>query len=219
VAGYVLFPGKIPSEALDAEKGNYYYVESNNKIGIGAFPLRPDASEQALYEQIKKWIDEDDGRQMLLDMTIPQKGLQYIDDRGGRGPYFLSSIDAQVNEDIVALENGKATTFITGYTTILAGIDFRRIKYFAPVIDHEVRGYYKVESFDIIDAGKILEEHREKKEVKLYKGYDKPFRIQLSISSYLPIAVPFTYGIDRNAARGIAMTAKEFKDYVDKHKK
>ena len=34
IAGYVLFPGRIPLEALDAECGDYYYQQSNRLIGI-----------------------------------------------------------------------------------------------------------------------------------------------------------------------------------------
>lgn len=89
IAGYVLFPGRIPLEAMD--NGDYYYQKSNNLIGIGAFPLRPDqeshdengaivvdanSSEQALRRQIRKWLD-DDGRKSLLKQSIPQKGLVY----------------------------------------------------------------------------------------------------------------------------------------------
>lgn len=89
IAGYVLFPGRIPLEAL--ESGDYYYQKSNRLIGIGAFPLRPDqechdengaiivdanSSEQALRRQIRKWLEED-GRKLLMDTAIPQKGLEY----------------------------------------------------------------------------------------------------------------------------------------------
>lgn len=45
IAGYVLFPGRIPLEAM--ENGYYYYQQSNRLIGIGAFPLRPDQEKHA----------------------------------------------------------------------------------------------------------------------------------------------------------------------------
>ena len=34
IAGYVLFPGRIPLEAMDEESGEYYYQKSNRLIGI-----------------------------------------------------------------------------------------------------------------------------------------------------------------------------------------
>lgn len=37
IAGYVLFPGRVPLKALDLENGDYYYQQSNRLIGIGAF--------------------------------------------------------------------------------------------------------------------------------------------------------------------------------------
>lgn len=45
IAGYVLFPGRIPLKAM--ENGDYYYQLSNRLIGIGAFPLRPDQEKYA----------------------------------------------------------------------------------------------------------------------------------------------------------------------------
>ena len=215
VAGYVLFPGNIPPEALDEKTGNYYYQNSNKKIGIGAFPLRPDKSEDALREQIRKWIDDDDGRQMLLEMSIPQKGLDYIAEHDGKGPYFLSTIDPHVNPNVEEIVLGRAISFISGYSTIYAGVDFQQIKYFAPVIDHKVYGYYKVKGYDAIDASEGLRSDKETNYVKTYKGYDKPFRIKIELEEYKALPIPFTYGIDRNAGRGTSMSAKTFMDYCN----
>ena len=216
VAGYVLFPGNIPEEALDAETGDYYYLQSSKKIGIGAFPLRPNKSENALKEQIRKWIDDEDSKKMLLEMSIPQRGLEYVDERESKGPYFLSSIDPHVNADEESVINGTASVFISGYSTIYAGVDFQQIKYFAPVKDHKVYGYYKVKSYKAIDASDTLQKDKETKYFKAYKGYDKPFRIQIEIGSYTKLSHQFTYGIDRNAARGTAMSARMFKEYCNK---
>lgn len=216
VAGYVLFPGNIPEEALDAETGNYYYLKSSKKIGIGAFPLRPNKSEYALREQIRKWIDDEDSKKMLLEMSIPQKGLDYVDEHEGKGPYFLSSIDPHVNPDEESIVNGDAKSFVTGYSTIYAGVDFQQIKYYVPVKDHKVYGFYKVNSYEAIDASETLLKDKETKFVKAYKGYNKPFRIKIDLCDYTPLSKPFTYGIDRNAARGTAMSARTFKEYCNK---
>jgi hypothetical protein len=216
VAGYVLFPGNIPPEALDEETGNYYYQYSNKKIGIGAFPLRPNKSEDALRKQIRKWIEDEDGRQMLLEMSIPQRGLEYVDEHDGKGQYFLSIIDPHVNLDVDSLIQGSANCFVSGYRTIYAGVDFQQIKYFAPIIDHKVYGYYKVKGYEVVDASETLRSDKETKYVKAYKGYDKPFRIKIELEEYTRLPIPFTYGIDKNAARGISMSARTFKDYCNR---
>jgi hypothetical protein len=218
VAGYVLFPGNIPEEALDAETGNYYYLKSSKKIGIGAFPLRPNKSESALREQIRKWINDEDSKRMLLEMSIPQKGLDYVDEHDGKGPYFLSSIDLHVNPNEESIINGDAKFFVTGYSTIYAGVDFQQIKYFVPVKDHKVCGFYKVNSYEAIDASETLLKDKKTKFVNTYKGYDKPYRIKIGLGDYTPLPKPFTYGIDRNAARGMALAARTFKEYCSKAK-
>ena len=49
-----------------------------------------------------------------------------------------------------------------------------------------------------------------------YKGYDKPFRVQFSLCCYKNLLKPFTYGLDSNAAKGVALSRKEFRNYQNK---
>ncbi len=101
IAGYVLFPGNISDEAMS--DGSYYYQKSNKRIGIGAFPLKPDqetrnekgeiilnpnSSEQALRRQIREWLVDNEARTTLLQNSIPQKGLKYQKDTPG-SPFLL----------------------------------------------------------------------------------------------------------------------------------
>lgn len=227
IGGYVLYPGNM-------EKSEYeqsYYHRSIEKVGIGAFPLRPDStktdeegnlyidptsSEFVLYEQIKAWLEENDRKAGLLEKVIPQKGLDYVDEHDGKGPYFLSSIDTHVNPNEESIVNGEAKYFVTGYSTIYAGVDFQQIKYFVPVKEHKVYGFYIVNSYEAIDASETLQNDKETKFVKAYKGYDKPFRIKIELGAYTQIPKPFIYGIDPNAARGTAMAARTFKEYCIK---
>lgn len=149
---------------------------------------------------------------------VEQKRVTVREDEAessGKGPYLLSSVDKNVNADIKEIAEGKASCFISGYSMLLAGIDFRQIKYFAAVIDHLVAGYYRVESYDVFNATEILEEAK-KTGSKQYQGYDKPYRVKLVLGDYTPLEAPFTYGIDRNASKGVAMSAKVFKEYCKK---
>lgn len=102
IAGYVLFPGRISPKALDMENADdsteekYHYQASNQSIGIGAFPLRPDqsmetdedgsiivnpdSSEKALRDQIRRWLEEENGLERLRETAIAQRGLEYHKD-------------------------------------------------------------------------------------------------------------------------------------------
>lgn len=81
IGGYVLYPGNMTSD----EFGEFYYKKSIDKIGIGAFPLKPTTtldidptnSENALRSQIRQWLEDDMPRTSLLMHAIPQKGLTY----------------------------------------------------------------------------------------------------------------------------------------------
>lgn len=232
IGGYVLYPGNLTREQFV----NSYYQRSVDEVNIGAFPLKPGghwhemykengefndllldptSSEDVLYHQIETWLNDNHAMQTLVETAIPQKGLEYVEEGGGRGPYFLSSVDTYVNKNVEEIANGTAASFISGYSTLLAGIDFSQIKYFAAVIDHKVAGYYIMTGYSVIDANEILEQDKRKRN-KRYKGYDKPYRVRLKLGQYIQLTSPFTYGINQNAAKGVAMPARVFKDYCRK---
>lgn len=81
IGGYVLFPGNYTKE----EYAQSYYHQSAEKVGIGAFPLRPTSdllvspndSEQALREQIAVWLQSKRMLSNLYKKAIPQHGLTY----------------------------------------------------------------------------------------------------------------------------------------------
>ena len=230
IAGYVLFPGRIPLEALDTEHGDYYYQQSNRLIGIGAFPLRPDqerhaadgsvivnanSPEQALRRQIRHWLEDGNGRERLLEESIAQKGLEYSDEPVNKGTFYIASVDSHVNAAKRLVLDGRGKIFFSGYKSILSGVDFQKIKYFAPVDNHLVKGYYQVLAVEAMDMSEVLAKGKaEAKGAALkYGGYDKPIRICLKLGRYTLLSAPFVYGLDSNASKGIAMTRKEFKEY------
>ena len=237
IAGYVLFPGVVSNEALDLEKGDYYYQKSNRSIGIGAFPLRPNSesyndegelivkasnSERALRDQIKKWLQEENPREVLLEKSIPQKGLEYSDEPVSKGTYFLHIVDRNANDNYSDIISGHAKKVISGYNAVLSGTDFQKVRYFVPVENHMVKGYYFVEGVSAEDISEHLNEKltRLKEDGKpiRYKGFDNPIRIVFQLGRYMEFSDPFTYGLDSNASKGIALTRSKFNEYKNRHK-
>lgn len=96
--------------------------------------------------------------------------------------------------------------------------EFPKDKIFRPVDNHVVTGYYRVDAVEIVDMGETLK--KEKDEFKKagksskYKGYDKALRVCFRLSSYKALEKPFIYGLDRNAAIGVALTRQEFNNYI-----
>ncbi len=220
VAGYILFPGNVPQSAL--LDGSYYYERANKRVGIGAFPLRPNGvpydSEDALKRQIRAWLMDDNVRETLLETAIPQKGLEYVKESKGKRYYFISSIDPRVNDEKTELENGCGKVFISGYSTLEQGINFKEIRYLLVATNHKVHGVYEVESMSIVDMSQHLAEKKasDPKPDKYEKGYNRPYRIKLMLGKYAKLDQPFGFGLDRLAAKGMAMTKKEFKEYCEK---
>ena len=145
--------------------------------------------------------------------VLPKVASSMMSDSGssGKGLYFLSTIDKTVNAEFGKIAKGEANYFISGYNTLMTGIDFAYVKYFVAVIDHQVAGYYKVNSSEIIDASELLKKAKETGRSD-YKGYDKPYRVKLGLGDYVSLPIPFLYGID-NVARGIVLSGKAFKEY------
>ena len=235
IGGYVLYPGNLTKEQFT---GSYYH-KSVDEVNIGAYPLKPGghwkhlfnekglyndllldptSSEDVLYQQIEKWIMDDDAEQTLLESSIPQRGLEYTNEPVTKGTYYLSLVDPHVNTAPERVKNGQSDIFISGYSSILSGVNFQKIKYFAPVDNHGVSGYYRVDSVEIVDMGEILKKEKDELErtgkSSKYKGFDKALRICLRLSNYKALEKPFIYGLDRNAAIGVALKRDEFNDYL-----
>lgn len=100
---------------------------------------------------------------------------------------------------------------MSGCSALLSGVDFQKIKNLAVVDNHEVRGYYDVEEVKAVD---MTDQLKSQEKNGKYKGYDKPFRVQFLLGCYKKLLKPFTYGLDSNAAKGVALCRKDFQKYV-----
>lgn len=213
IGAYILFPGRLDEDdVMKGSKEKPYYLKSIDEVNIGAFPLLPnEKSGLLLKDHLRKIVIGDDVLDTLKDESVPQKGLYYTDEKVAQGTYFLSNIDSHVNPNKDEILSGVAKTFVSGYTALLGGIDFQKVKYLAVVESHEVNGYYKVENITAVDMSDMLNKQEKKGS---YKGFDKPFRVQFTLGDYVKLDNPFVYGIDQNAAKGVAISRKEFQKYV-----
>lgn len=97
IGGYVLYPGNMNKDKFT---GSYYH-RNVDEVNIGAYPLKPGghrnhlyneeglyndllldptSSENVLYQQIEKWIMDNNAVETLLKTSIPQRGLEYVID-------------------------------------------------------------------------------------------------------------------------------------------
>lgn len=186
IGGFILFPGNINQQQYN----NYIYHTSINKIGIGAFPLKPNnkQDEELLKKQIKQWIKGDIN---LKKTTIPQHGLTYINDE--ELYVIIYHIDKSVNPKSQDIINGTATQFISGYTTTPT-TDFKKLNRIAIEDGHRINGYYEITNIQITELG----------------NQNKPIRIKYGLGEYHLLTIPKIYGINQLASKGVQMTIKEF---------
>lgn len=111
---------------------------------------------------------------------------------------LLSTIQAKVNPQTSALKNGTATEFVSGHTPNKA-IDLQRLKYFAPIINHEVVGAYEIESIGVtyVDDPK------------------HPMRLLFKLSNYRKFNKLFVFGVDSAAASGFMLNPAQLAKYLD----
>lgn len=211
IAGYVLFPGHVNPKSWEATADEYPFGRSGRLVGIGAFPLRPGETERALRLQIRRWLEDDGGRELLLEQSIPQKGLEYTDEPIVKGTFFLSTTDAMVNDNDDDVQSGRAKVFVSGSATIMSGIDLQKIKYFAPVRNHVVKGFYQVLRVSVVDKGDILVMRQSERPGCKYKGFGCPLRIEFRLGEFRLFEHQFLYGIDANASRGVVLTSEDVK--------
>lgn len=193
VGGYILFPGD--GEKADIEVENFY--KSIEEVNIGAFPLRP--KDEKNRELLVDFIESLIGQQasVLLEDTIPQKGLYYGE---GEALYFAASFSAKIN-DRKALMDGTATTFVCGNKGPRNDLDIRKIKYLAPIYGNQFVGFYRVKSVTTHEI----------------EGDAYPVRLEFLLSDYTKLENPVKYGVIATAARGVSFTKEEFEKYCKKH--
>jgi hypothetical protein len=156
---------KETNEALLTELREHFYVTDK-----GEFTLGQDPTEQLRKLGYTKGLDTPkvDGELMLL-----------------------STFEAKIN-DKNSLLNGTAPQFISGRKPNKS-LDLKRIKYFAPIFNHEILGAYEIVSIGIT----YLEDT------------EQPMRLLFTLNNYRKFKKPINYGIDRLAAIGTTFIPRQ----------
>ena len=109
---------------------------------------------------------------------------------------LLSTIQAKVNPQTSELKNGTATVFVSGHTPNKA-IDLQRLKYFAPIINHEVVGAYEIVSVN----------------VTYVDDSEHPMRLLFKLSNYRKFNKLFVFGVNIAASSGITLNPSQLAKY------
>ena len=191
VGGYILFPGD--GQKADVEVSKFY--KTINEVNIGAFPLRPKNVENR--ELLVQFIESLIGKASteILDQSIPQKGLYYTQDEPKDSVYMILTLDEEVNKDVDAVLEGRASTIIMGRKGMGETEDIQSVRYIAPIIPGgHIKGYYKVLKANLANVD----------------NEKYPIRIRFDVAEWQDLEQPAKFGMARAAYRGFCKTREEF---------
>jgi len=191
IGGYILFPGD--GQKTDVEVSKFY--KTIEEVNIGAFPLRPKDIEnrKLLVQFIESLIGK--ASTEILDDSIPQKGLYYTHDEPKNAVYMILTLDEEVNKDVDAILEGRASTIIMGRKGMEETKDIQAVRYIAPIIPGgHIKGYYKVVKANLahVDNEKY------------------PIRIKFDVTDWQELKQPAKFGMAKAAYRGYCKTHDEF---------
>ena len=191
IGGYILFPGD--GEPADVQVANFY--KTIEQVNIGAFPLRPKDidNRELLVQFIESLIGKTSTE--ILDDSIPQKGLYYTHDEPKDSVYMILTLDEEVNKDVDAVLEGRASTIIMGRKGMEETKDIQSVRYIAPIIPGgHIKGYYKVVKANLAHVDN-----------KIY-----PIRIRFDVAEWQVLKQPAKFGMAKWAFRGVCKTREEF---------
>ena len=191
IGGYILFPGDGQKAEVEVSK----FYKTIDEVNIGAFPLRPKDVENR--ELLVQFIESLIGRVSaeILDKSIPQKGMFYTHDEPKDSVYMILTLDEEVNQDVDAVLEGRASTIIMGRKGMEETKDIQSVRYIAPIIPGgHIKGYYKVVKANLTHVG----------------NEDYPIRIKFDVVDWQELEYPAKFGMAKAAYRGYCKTRDEF---------
>ncbi len=206
IGGYILFPGRINGEDKVRDK---YFFKSIKSVNIGAFPLLPSENkmiECALFEEhLRSIILYEPTIQQIQD-SVPQKGLYYTKYKPKEEMVYVGYVKKN-NILIDKFKDHTADKYYTGTNDTNPKLDLQSIKYFLPIVNGKIDGYYEVVS---INAASKKDENVEN------KGTNDNVRFFLKLGNFIPYEK--TYNAGRYFNNSNAMTMGEIRENLKKIK-
>ena len=108
---------------------------------------------------------------------------------------MILTLDEDVNKDVDAILEGRASTIIMGRKGMEETKDIQAVRYIAPIIPGgHIEGYYKVVKANLAHV-----------ENEMY-----PIRIKFEVADWQELEQPAKFGMARAAYRGYCKTSDEF---------
>ena len=160
IGGYILFPGRMDEHRLLEQLQNHdeqlpYFLKSIEEVNIGAYPLLPNEESGLLLENhlLKVLLDESIIEQ--LEVSVPQRGLYYIDTR----PKSVESKNVftvtvrKTDADYQTFFDHKAKKYVM---ETLPKVNILEAVYLLPMVGGDIDGYYKISRLTIEDGKMCL---------------------------------------------------------------
>lgn len=160
IGGYILFPGRMNEQRLleqlqDHDDQLPYFLKSIEEVNIGAYPLLPNEESGLLLENHLRKVLLDESIIEQLEVSVPQRGLYYIDTR----PKSVESKNVftvtvrKTDADYQTFFDHKAKKYVM---ETLPKVNILEAVYLLPMVGGDIDGYYKISRLTIEDGKMCL---------------------------------------------------------------
>lgn len=160
IGGYILFPGRMnEQEMLERIKNKDiqlpYYLQSIEKVNIGAYPLLPNEESGLLLENHLRNVLVNKTVMQQIEDSVPQRGLYYIDTK----PTFVESKNVftasigKTDADYEVFRNHKAQKYVM---KTLPKVNILGAKFLLPMVGGEIDSYYEIKGLTIENGNMTL---------------------------------------------------------------
>lgn len=184
--------------------GKVYAPFDDNRVFAVALDNRPISEKEneetlSLLRQYFYVVDNPIGKDPTYKLQAAvAKATPQIVAADDKGKFFLAQPTREVNPDQTPFTNGAATEFVAGRKVLEEGLDFSDIKYYVPVVDRTIFGFYDVTSIGVAHI----------------EGVVPPYRMKFTLGEFhLFPEGKIKYGIDVNAVKGVVYDLKAIEKY------
>lgn len=202
IGGYILFPGR--TNGIDKVKEKYFF-KSIESVNIGAFPLLPSIDrmiECPLFEEHLRSIILNETTIQQIEDSVPQKGLYYTKYKPKDEMVYVGYVKKS-NSLIAQFKDHTADKYYTGTDDTSPKLDLQSIKFFLPIVNGKIDGFYQVDS---INAASKKQKNAEN------EGSNDNVRFFLMLGKFIPLG--YTLDAGRHFNNSNAMTLNKAKEIL-----